>query len=185
MTRRFYSQTYCFRIIVVVLASRYIHIHIYSIRGGSVFAPFSRRLSQLAHQPVTPLSRRLYNEKTRVHTHTRSAKRPVREGAAVCQYYDALYIYGRCRRCRHCYEGAFRNVTLNPKYKCKILLKSPDTGAPPVVPLLCHYIHLYIYIHIYTRYICVSTPPNPPPPSLPPRTLPSPQSSCNLYIHIL
>jgi len=190
VTRRFSSQTYCFRIIVVVSASRYTHTYIYItyiIRGGSVFAPFSRRLSQLAHQPVTPLSRRLYNEKTRVHTHTHGrAKRPVREGAAVCPYCDALYIYGRCRR-RHCYEGAFRDVTLNPKYKCKILLKSPDTGAPPVVPLLCYYIYIYIYtycIHVYTRYIRVSTSPNPPPPSLPPCTLPSPQSSCSLCVHI-
>lgn len=121
---------------------------IYYTRGiclCSLFATIIATRSPASHPSVTTL---ITKKPGFTHTGGRS-KRPVREGAAVCPYCDALYIHGRCRRRRHCYEGAFRDVTLNPKYKCKILLKSPDTGAPPVVPLLCHYIHLYIYI-LYT-----------------------------------
>lgn len=92
--------------------------------------------------PVTPLARRITKKHERSPIHT---KRPTWEGA-VCAPVLQCPVYGCCRR-RHCYEGAFRDVTFDPKYKCKILLKSPDTGAPPVVPLLCHYTFIYIYIY--------------------------------------
>lgn len=85
--------------------------------------------------PVTPLASRITKKHELSHIYT---KRRTREGAVVCAPALQCPVYGCCRR-RHCYEGAFRDVTFDPKYKCKILLKSPDTGAPPVVPLLCHY----------------------------------------------
>lgn len=145
------------------------------MHAGSVSAPFSRRLCS----PVTPLVQSRITKKHGLsHTHETTHER----GCSSVRFsHQTVYIYGCCRGRRHCYdEGAFRDVTFDPKYKCKILLKSPDTGVLRRWFLFCAALYTYII-----RIICISceyTTTYRPPAMMPP--LPSlHRSSCNLYTY--